>query len=193
MPKDRIEMDAQKLKAITLYICARLREHAQHLTVARLHQILWHADGQTYVRLGRAIVGEDYVREVEGPKALHLGPALDELKREGRLDIQPTKPNNQLGQVLITHDAPDIAFLSAYERKILDEVIERVARDPQQLPEGPLWEVRDSGERYAGHLTTWKAAAIGERIAYQQQLLEQLPSLTKEDAEWVAAELRDRR
>ena len=188
-------MDAQKLKAITLYICARFRERAISPTVAQLHHILWHADGETYIRLGRAIVGDDYVRQVEGPKALSLETAIDALKREGRVDIQPTRSNTPLDQVLITHGAPDIAVLSVDERKILDEVIERVARESKQLSEGG-GEIRDSGEHYgqvAGPSTAWKAAAIGEHIAYQQQLLEPLPSLTKDDAEWVASELKGRR
>jgi hypothetical protein len=188
-------MDAQRLKAIVHHICVRSRERARSLTVPQLHEILWRADGETYVRLGRAIVDEEYVRQVEGPHSIHLESAINELTRAGRLEIQSAQSNTQVEHVL-AHGTPDIAFLSENERHILDEVIEHVARTAHDFAEGRLWELRDSGEGYgpvAGHTAAWKAAAIGERIAFQQQLLEPLAPLTQDDAEWVASELRDRR
>jgi len=187
------EMDSQRLKGIVRYICGRSRE--QPLRVAQIHHILWRADGETYVRLGRAIVAEEYVRQFDGPRSLHLDAALDELKREAYLEIRTAQSNIEVVHVL-AQGAPDIAFLSESERRILDEAIERVVGTSQDFSQGRPWEVRDSGDGYgpvADHSATWKTANIGERIGFQQQLLETLPPLTKGDAEWVASELKGRR
>lgn len=178
-------MDAQRLKAVLHYICGR--DGAHPLTLSQLHRTLWQADGETYVRLGRAFVDEDYVREVEGPRSIHLNAAIDELKREGRLETRPAQSNTESDPTLIAHGAHDVAFLARDEREILDEVIRNVRH-------AVAWEVRDEGAgsqwadvRSAG----WKAAAIGERVSYQQHMLDQLSPLTKDDADWIASELKD--
>lgn len=180
-------MDAQRLKAVLHYICGH--DRAQPLSLSQLHRALWQADGETYVRLGHALVGEDYVREVEGPRSIHLKAAIDALKREGRLETRPAQSNTEPDPEFIAHGAQDIAFLARDERKILDEVIRNVIHAAD-------WQVRDegAGSGWAGDRSTgWKAAAIGERISYQQHLLDHLSPLTQDDADWIASELKDLR
>ena len=178
-------MDAQRLKAVLHYICGR--DRARPLTLSLLHRTLWQADGETYVRLGHALVGEDYVREVEGPRSIHLDAAIDELKREGRLETRPVQSDTEPDPQLIAHGAHEVTFLARDERKILDEVIRNVVHAAD-------WQVRDegAGSEWAGARSPgWKAAAIGERISYQQHLLDQLSPLTEDDADWIASELKD--
>ena len=166
-------VDVRRLKTLVHYICTRCRRDPSQLGAVKLHKILWFADGQTYARLGKAIIGEDYTREADGPMAVHLPAALRELEREGHLSAEKHCEYLATG-------APDISFLSEGEKQILDEAI-----DDDTLDHPAGFEVRDS----SSHRNLWEIAQVGEHIPYQQQLVSRFLPLTEEDQQWIQSEL----
>jgi Protein of unknown function (DUF4065) len=194
-------MDAGRLKSLVDYICTRCHDRARTLTISQLHRVLWYADGETYVRLGQAIIGDEYVRQLAGPVSVHLESVISELEREGQLETRSVQSSIEGDRELVPKGSSNISFLAGAEFHILEEVIRSFVREASESSSEPtrdsVWQVRDSGEFHSGldlssRLTpTWMAAAIGEPIPYQQQLLSRFPPLTKEDREWIASELKD--
>jgi hypothetical protein len=171
-------MDAQKLKAIVHYVCASCRHDPDKLGAVKLHKILWYADGQTYTRLGKAIVGEDYTRQAHGPMSIHLDSALRELEREGHLSVRSVSFKGKQKREFLASRTPDVSFLGEKEKRILDEVIRNVTEDHSAY---------SISEKSHDHL--WEVAEPGEIVPYQQELLARLVPLTDEDKEWVRSEL----
>jgi hypothetical protein len=83
-----VTLDAHKLKAVVHYICIRCCTDLRTVHAAELHKILWLADGETYARLGRPILGEAYTRGSQGPISVHLDSTLMQLEQEGHVSIQ---------------------------------------------------------------------------------------------------------
>jgi hypothetical protein len=92
-PGQRVEtpMDTQRLKSLAHYICRSCAELGHAVTIAQINDILWRADGQTYLRLGRAVVGEDYVWQLDGPVCVNLAAVIEELAVEGHIRIRPQR------------------------------------------------------------------------------------------------------
>jgi len=177
-----VTVDAGKLKALVHYICTRCRRDPSKLGAIKLHKILWYADGQTYARLGKAIVGEDYTRQPHGPMLVHLDSALRELEREGLLSTRRVGFQGKQKREYLARGVPDISFLDEKEKRILDEVIRNITHDHTA---GSI------SEKSHDHL--WEIAQMGERIPYQQQLLIRFLPLTEEDEQWIRSEMEELR
>jgi len=175
-----VTVDAVKLKAVVHYICARCRPDPSNLGATKLHKILWYADGQTYTRLGRAIVGEDYTRQPHGPMSVHLDSAIRELEREGLLATRMVAFQGKQKREYIASGVPDVSFLDQREMRILDEAIRNITQDHT---------ASSISEKSHDHL--WEIARVGERIPYQQQLLTRFVPLTEEDQQWIRSEMED--
>lgn len=174
-------VDLRRLKTVVHYICTRCRRDPSQLGAVKLHKILWFADGQTYARLGSALLGEDYTRQPRGPLAVHLESALRDLEAEGHLLIRTVGFKGRQKREYLASGNPDVSFLTPKEKRILDEVIRNITQDHT---------ANSISEK--SHDRLWEAAGLGERIPYQQQLLVRFLPLTVEDQEWVKAELEDR-
>jgi hypothetical protein len=173
-----VAVDVRKLKTLVHYICTRCRRDPSQLGAVKLHKILWFADGQTYARLGSAILGEDYTREPHGPMSVHLESALKELEIEGHIVTRTVPYKGKQKREYFASGVPDISFLGEKEKRILDEVIRNITQDHSA-----------SSISEKTHDRLWEVAALGERIPYQQQLLVRFPPLTVEDQEWIKSEL----
>ena len=179
-PTTHVTVDAHKLKALVHYICTRCRRDPSKLGAVKLHKILWYADGQTYARLGRAILGEDYTRQPHGPMSVHLDSALRQLESEKQLLIRTVGYKGKQKREYLASGTPDISFLNDKEKRILDEVIRNITQDHSA---GSISE--------KSHDRLWEVARLGERIPYQQQLLTRFPPLTEDDQAWVQSQLED--
>jgi hypothetical protein len=175
-------VDALKLKALVHYICTRCRRDPSQLGAVKLHKILWFSDGQTYARLGKAILGEDYTRQSHGPMSVHLDSAVRQLERDGYLLTRTVGFKGKQKREYIASGVPNVSFLGDKEKRILDEVIRNITQDHT---------ASSISEKSHDHL--WEIAQVGERIPYQQQLLTRFLPLTEEDQEWIRSELDDPR
>lgn len=161
----RFTEDRHKLKELILYVCQKCATKRNFGSVI-LYKILYFSDHFAYGKLGQPITGADYVKEKHGPIPRTALPAMQELEREGRLEIR------ELGRLHkpVAVDNPDTATFSVSEIALVDSIIER------------FWESSTRKVRASAHgLHAWKAYKIRESIPYETVYISPNQRLTRKE------------
>ena len=138
----------ERLALVAHYVIARA--DPSELGTARLNKILWLADVEHYRLYGRSITGLDaYTRMPDGPVPDGITAALSLLKRSGRI-AERTAPLYGRRE-LVWLRAPDLSEFDAPAVDTLNQVIERVRRQPAAFVsdvthDDPLWQELEDGE-----------------------------------------------
>ena len=149
----------KKLKELILYICFK-SETDESFGATKLNKILFYADFLAYIRLGKAITGEEYVALSQGPAPKNLIPIREELVNEKRLAIRKRDYYGKNQQKPIALDAPDLSLFSPTEIAFIDDLIEKV-RDMNAT------EISNLSHSFMG----WRLAEEGEQIPYEVALV----------------------
>lgn len=80
-----MRQNKKKLKDLILYVIQHYNN--QKLTETKLQKILYFCDFNYYSEVGRSITGSSYRKNRFGPTIMNLPEILDELKKEGLINI----------------------------------------------------------------------------------------------------------
>jgi uncharacterized phage-associated protein len=115
---------ARKFRELLLYVAHKTANDPKCGAI-KLNKLLWFAESEAFMRLGKPISGAVYQKLTEGPAPRALKPARQELIDAGdaRLDDQNYYDGRQ--QRLVALREPDFPMFSAAEIAIVDEVIDK--------------------------------------------------------------------
>jgi hypothetical protein len=126
------------------------------LGAVKLHKILWFADGEHYVRRGKPITGERYIKEEFGPFATHVPEVVNELQMKGYLQTGEKELFGRVQHVFIGKGEPDKSAFSNRELRIVDDKIGSICYGHT---------ARSISEK--SHDEVWSMALMHEEMPYQ--------------------------
>lgn len=182
-----IEFDRSKFKELVVYF-AQESERAgdEGFDMVKLNKLLYRADFQAFLLLGRSITGATYEKQEWGPVARHLLIVLDELAAEGRVYWQfiPRGPYTRKVPTAQKDDfsQPDLTKFSSDERKMMEAALRDLAEHGGKSASN--WSHKQS----AG----WNLAREdGDAIEYETEFISTDP-IPKEDLERARRYVRER-
>jgi len=170
-----MDFDREKFKKLVHYIC----EQASGLDFGstKLNKCLWFSDTIAYLKLGRSITGERYVKRQFGPVAFDILPAQRELVDEGKIAVGAPDAEYDNWDFMVQKKA-DASDFTQDEIGIIQQVIhfvccEHTARSISTLT----------------HDRVWKLAEVGEDIPYEAMFIARLGEIDEHDVSWAKREL----
>lgn len=137
-----------KLKAMVHYAAANIPE--SQLGKTKLNKILWFSDREAYIRLGKTISGDTYIRMPRGPVAASLDLALNELSKEGALEIRSEYKGEYSKYTFHSLTPPPALQLPPEEAKIfleqLEELTPLTAKEVSERSHDYTWQIFENGE-----------------------------------------------
>jgi hypothetical protein len=149
----------EKLAELILYISDR-QERDEFFGSVRLAKTLFYADFLYYVKTGRSITGEKYVRRQNGPMPDAFLPMRDALQREGALVMKERLVMGYTQKRPIAIREADLSAFSADEISMVDYVMEKL--------EGSTATVVSA---LSHRFEAWELAGDGEEIPYFTALI----------------------
>jgi hypothetical protein len=149
----------RKLAELMLYISDRHETDELYGSV-RLAKTLFYADFLYYVKTGRSITGERYVRRQNGPMPDAFPETRDELQRRGDLVMKERFVSGYTQKRPIAIREADLSAFTADEIAMVDYVAER-------LEGHTATAVSELSHRFAA----WELACDGEEIPYYTALI----------------------
>ena len=179
MTQAKHKIDLSKLKDVVYYVCSQCAQ--DELGNVKLHKILYFADMLHYLSSRKPLTGVEYQKQSFGPVARHLSWAVNELCKEGVLQVSKRDYFGYKKTDYIVIQKPRTFRLSNFETQLLNDVIEFVCeRTAKEISE-------------FSHMAPWDAAEIGETIPYYSAY-GLLPSdLNDDELESAIAEARQLR
>lgn len=160
----------ERLKAMIHYIADTVPRQA--LGKTKMNKILWFSDREMYLRHGRTISGDTYLRFPQGPVSKNILDAQAELVREGRIVCRKVRHYYDQYEY-ISLLPPDISGFSAEEIDIMARQIAWLA----PLTAAEVSEV--------SHDRTWQIFNDGEEIPMFAVLAAETRELEPADLEWA--------
>lgn len=142
--------DAKKFKNLVHYICWKCSDNPSRLGSVKLNKALWLADLSAYYNTGNSLTGARYVKRQFGPVPRAILPTLQELERDGIIEIRNVR-HYQYQKKEFSVKSPPAKFLTDLERKIVDEVIgivcdQHTATSISELSHDHIWKSAKEGE-----------------------------------------------
>jgi Protein of unknown function (DUF4065) len=149
------------------------------LGAVKLNKILYYADMLQYAHTGNAITGATYVKQERGPVPKQVLPAIDLLKKAGRLSWQNVSVFDFVRREFTAHGETDDSVFSKEEIERLDHVINLIA----EFSAGEISDI--------SHTIVWKAAKLGETLPYESFFLSYLGDITDNDMTAVQTSIKE--
>ena len=170
-----------KLKELIVYLW-QIGQNDERLGAVKLNKLLFYADKEAYLKLGRTITGASYQHLAEGPAPRALPIVRSQLLAEGRLRPDP-RPRGKFDPEHMEATEQEPVALGAFapeELAIVHEVVKRfwylTGMDLSRLSHFEAgWAVTEEGEDIPERSFWLTAAPLNdEQIAYGRKLWQQL-------------------
>lgn len=163
-----------KFRELILYIADR-SEGDEWFGATKLNKILFYADFTAFLRTGESITGQAYQKLQHGPVPRRLLPVRNEMERKGdcRLREQIVAGEKTQHRLIAMRD-PDLAFFTAQEIAIVDEVIVHLRRHTGA-------DASELSHSFIGY----QLAEMNEEIPYHTVYLHQCQALNEDDEEFA--------
>lgn len=148
-----------KLRELILYVCQKSKGD-ERFGMTKLNKILFFADFQAYVKLGKAITGQEYQCLKFGPAPRRMLPNLEVLTADSDLQITHQEFGGTTQKVPVALRHANLGMFSAEEIALVDNVIHEHRRSTAR-------NVSDLSHQFLG----WKLADEGETIPYSVGLV----------------------
>jgi Protein of unknown function (DUF4065) len=166
-------MADDRLMDLIHYVCWKC-EDPSRLGITKLYKILWFSDAWHYRLHGRPITDAEYVKREHGPAPRRGLPAIEELKRRGRI-VEPERQGFRFERRdLIALTDADVSKFSPAEISIVDAVIAEVCENYTAT------SISDFS-----HDQVWDAARMGEVIPLNAILASVAGEITDDDMAWA--------
>lgn len=171
-----MSFDREKFKTLVHYICYRC-EDPTRLGAVKLNKILWFSEVAHYVKFGRPITGETYMKLEHGPVPSHMPEVLRALQDEKALVVR--RPELQYETTLyFASEGPAISGFTPEEISMVERMLEEICDNHTATSISRL-----------SHDEIWDMAEIGEEIPYEAMLVAKLGQVTEADLRWAAKEV----
>ena len=132
------------------YVCHTCPQQSK-LGKTKLNKILWASEAEHYLRVGKPIAGETYVKMEMGPVSDNLLSMIDELCEEGALEVTTTKVYNFQKYEFVSLRDPDLSGFTDEELGLIDAVRDVVchgftAESISKLSHNLAWEIAEDGK-----------------------------------------------
>jgi hypothetical protein len=138
------EFDKEIFKEMILYISERCKDKP-HFDTAHLEKILHYSDFFWYGHTGVSISGETYLRQQHGPTPKHLEEALEELVRDGFLEVVKKPRVDYTQRKPVIKKSFELNKLSKEQAEFIDTVIVDLV-DLAIAREDIFWQYLSNGE-----------------------------------------------
>jgi hypothetical protein len=177
------EHDDRKLRELVLLIC-KLAETDKTFGKVKLNKLLFFADFEAHLTLGKPITGQEYQKLPHGPAPPRLLRIFPEFRGGRRIkqDLQlvvGTFYGKEQEKPIAPRD-PDVTVFSDQELALVTKIVKRFWGKTAK-------EVSDFSHRFPG----WEIAEIGETIPYFSALIENRTPPSPRQIKW-AIETYDR-
>jgi uncharacterized phage-associated protein len=156
--KDTTRAD-EKLRGLILHICIR-SEDDEAFGAVKLNKLLFFSDFLAFVRLGKAITGQEYQKLDHGPAPRRMLPVIREMERSGVIRQRSNDFYGMEQTRTIALEKPDLSKFTAEEIALVDTVVAHFRRKTAQ-------QVSDESHQFLG----WEVAGPGETIPYEVALI----------------------
>ena len=156
--KDRTQSD-EKLSELILHICIR-SEDDEAFGAVKLNKLLFFSDFLAYLRLGRAITGQDYQKLDHGPAPRRMLPILKRMEQRSAIRQRPNEFYGMEQTRTIALEEPDLSKFTAEEIALVDTVVAHFRGKT-------ACQVSDESHQFLG----WELAEKGETIPYPVALI----------------------
>ncbi len=139
----------QRLKEAALYVMSKCAD-AEAFGLTKLNKVLWRADFRAYAARRVPVTGRQYQRLAQGPAPVEMLPVLQEMQRDGELQIEKRAVGNFEEQRPRALVAPSMRYFSADDVSFLDAAItdywHHTGRGVSRDSHGVAWETRSNGD-----------------------------------------------
>ena len=136
----------RRLRELILYVAHRCQDDINYGAI-KLNKILYFADFQSYVRLGKPITGSEYMKLTHGPVPRQMKPVLDGMIRDQELVCQQRDRFGKLQHRYIPLRCPDLDDFKASEISLVDEIIEEArpynGAELSSISHNRAWRIAD--------------------------------------------------
>ena len=141
-------MVTEKFKALVHHIVSECPDASQ-LGSTRLNKTLWYTDYESFLKTGRSITGEEYVRKDFGPVPKDIQEAITLLQRDGKISVSEPAGRYQ-PRMFVSLKNPATNHLSRDEeetaRRVLQWVMGHYASEISEKTHDLAWEAACDGE-----------------------------------------------
>lgn len=174
---DGPRFDPAKLTSLTHYVCFQCHDPSV-LGATKLNKVLWYADLLSFVKFGRTITGETYIKRQHGPVPKHILGVVGDLTEKHAIVVREVPYYGKQKREYFALTEPDISMFSSQEISIVDSVIDVVCHKHTA-----------TSISLASHDAIWKLAEIGEEIPMYAILASELGEVTEDDVKWAQESL----
>jgi hypothetical protein len=167
----------EKMENLILYICKKSPSPCS-LGAVKLNKILYFSDFISYLKYGKSITNEVYVRETYGPVPKNMLCFLNKLKKEKNIRIQDKKYYGKIKKEYTPLKDANITLFNDNEIKLVDEIISEITN----------LHTASSISKII-HNNIWELAVNREEIPYYTIFVSNLGLIEKSDMEWAKQEL----
>ena len=156
--KDTTRID-EKLRELILHICIR-SEDDEAFGAVKLNKLLFFSDFLAYLRLGKAITGQNYQKLDHGPAPRRMLPILKRMEQQGTIRQRPNEFYGLEQTRTIALEKPDLSKFTAEEIALVDTIVAHFRGKT-------ACQVSDESHQFLG----WEVAEKGETIPYPVALI----------------------
>jgi hypothetical protein len=169
-----MKFDHNKFKALLHYIVWKAGDK-DGFGATKLYKVLWFSDARAYQLEGRPITGETYVREKFGPMPRHGLSIIDELEKEGAIQVSTGDYFGKAIRHFHSTRLPDRLSLTEAQRGIVEYWIKNIA------DEHTAQSISEQSHDYA-----WEIAKLGEEIPYHAIFGTRIRDPEGEELKWAS-------
>lgn len=183
-PAPAVEFRPDKLRAAVHYVCFRSPDPGS-LGKTKLNKILYYADREAYLRSGKPITGEVYVKHQYGPVSSHLDAAIAELEHDRLIAVAEASGYNAFvgaryaQKQYLSLRRPEVSLFTADEVSLIEQYVDLICE---------RYTAREISR--VSHDLVWEAAALGEEIPYYTVFLQTPSEVRPEDVTWAREAIR---
>lgn len=164
--------DNDKLRALVHYIC--YNAEPSELGAIKLNKVLWYSDVVAYLRLGKPITEETYIKQEHGPVPKHILPILDAMCADGDLVIRKQPYFNYEKKEYITLTEPDLSVFAPEEVSIVAHMMHEICKNHTAK------SISD-----ASHTKVWELADIGDEMPMYMIHILRKGEINEHDVAWA--------
>lgn len=162
-------LNRSKLRTLAHYVIAK--SDPSRLGAIRLNKILFYIDSFAYLRDGRSLTGETYIKRQHGPVPKHILGVLGDLEHADAIVIHD---HGYTGiREFLPRNDPDVSKLTADELQLIEAVRSHICDNHSA-----------TSISLASHDAAWEAANIGEPIPHYAALATNAGEITKDVQKW---------
>lgn len=177
---ETMKLNYNKLKELVHYICDKAAADPSCLGSIKLNKVLWYSDAYSYLKTGKSITGETYVKRQHGPVPKHIPAIVETLVKEGKIARGKVEHFGFMKHEYISLDDPDFDTFTAREIVIVNAAFQHVC-------------INHTARSVSAetHDLIWSLAEMGEEIPLATVFATSVSELDESDIEWAEDRLRE--